>query len=507
MLIRFSSSSSLFLGLVLLAALLVGPTSSHGDGEDCTRGMLYVSEKNSTAIHVYDLNGNLMKENGLEETNTISSAEIRGGPGQALHATESGLYIMSTFWGSEEADYQDGHVNFINTGATVEDHGDHSHPTVSGDPTVLSNVYLACGPTWHAAEHGGYIALYCDGSFDKGVNSTYYILEEASLADDPVDPFLLTASLEGSHHGIAIPVNSNRVLHSLATPERVNRLNTSESLPYAFQVVDYDKNLVLRLANLSDPSAHCAAYHGSAAIDNVFFFCCEDKVLAIELDEASQNFSSRVLTFPDTISSAHRCGSVHARGGTTGSYVVSDYADWDADRYAPHLLAFPRDATELSDADVLVLGEEGQCQFELEQSQAEHLVVLLPNGTVQAYTYGRPDGWALVGQAVLMGISECSDATLTLGYGQAFVSVSDAKILYSLDLTHLEHGGEIEVSSTTVPYTPSYLAVAAVPKGTACIAMDDHRSDVSGGGESSGSNRIKLSVGAFLATLLTYALY
>jgi hypothetical protein len=481
--------------------LVANRVYGHSEGEgDCTKGMLYVSDTDSSTLHVYNLSQSL--DQPLPEVQTI--ANLTGGPGQAVEATANGLHVMSTYWGSEETDYQDGYVNFINTGVTADDHGDHAHLNYA-EPTVLTNVFLACGPVWHPAHHADYLALFCDGSFDNGVNTSYYILSEESLSDNPEDPFVYSGTIPGSHHGIAIPIDADHLFHSLPTFDRLNRVNGSDSLPDTFQIVSYDDGSIVRSLNdTSSADSHCKAYHGGTAIENTIYLCCEDQVLVVEYNPESGSFATRSLTFPDTISAAHRCGSNHAT--PQSDYVVTDYADWDAETYAPHLLAFPKDATELSDADVLVLGEEGQCQYAFEQADSEHLVLLLPNGTVQAYSYGRPDGWALVGEVVIDGISTCDDATMVAGYGQAFVAVAAAKIVYSVDLSHLGHdhgdGGDHGLSAvpTEVSYSPGSMTISGVPRGTACVSEEEvvEGGSGTGGTSSAAANTLPSATTALL---------
>lgn len=469
---------------LLLLVWHATPSQSHGTG-DCTNGMLFVSDTNSSTLHVYNVSQRL--DQPLSEIHTITN--LKGGAGQAVEATANGLHVISTYWGSEEADYQDGFVNFINTGVTAEDHGNHAHLDYA-EISVLENVFLACGPVWHAAHHAEYLSLYCDGSFDNGVNTTIYVLQEGSLSDDPKNPFVYNGTIPGSHHGIAIPVDANHILHSLPTTDRLNRVNGSDSLPDAFQVLNYkDGTVVLSLNDTGSAESHCKAFHGSTAVKNTFYMCCEDKVLVVQYDSAGGSFTTRALEFPDAISSVHRCGSNHATAKS--DYVVTNYADWNADVYAPHLMAFPNNATEIVDADVLVFGDVGQCEYAFEQSVADHLIVLLPNGTLQAYSYGRPDGWKLGGEVDIDGISTCDDATMAVGYGQAFVAVSAARTIFSIDLTHLGHdhdlGDGADHSLTAVPtqvsYAPAHMTVSGVPHGTACVS---EASEVEGGGSGTG---------------------
>ena len=451
-----------------LTALAVSPFlaagSDHDHGE-CTHGILYVSDKDSSTVRGYDLDGDL---SNLAEVATITG--LQGDGALAMDTTPSGLYVVATYWGSEETGWQDGVVNFINTGTEL--HDDHMD---TGTPSVLPKAQLDCSPVWHFAGHAGQISLYCDGSMAKKVNSSFYILDE-SLLGEGVNPYLFNNSLVGSHHGIAIPLSTTRVLHSLALDERIRGDENASSLPDHFQVVDPEGNVMHELTNSSDPSSHCTEYHGGSVVDNTVYMCCADKVLVIKFDPNADTITTRTINFPSTISDAHRCGSIYT--SSKSKYVVSDYADWDD--YVPHLAAFPKDATDLTDSDVLVLGETGQCEFKFEHAEGEYLVVLLSTGVVEFYSYARPDGWELEASTTIEGITDCENATLVVGYMQAFVSVHATKTIYAIDMSHIDHGEGVEVSSTVLDFSPNDMTVGAVPSGFGCDGHEEHDNEGEG---------------------------
>jgi hypothetical protein len=422
--------------------------------EECSHGILYVSDAEAQAVYGYGL------DSGLSDLTKVAEVTgLQGAGALALDTTNSGLYLVATYWGVDTKDYQDGVVNFIDTG--VELHNGHLD---TGAPSVLTQAQLDCGPVWHVSGHAGYIALYCDGSFDNKVNSTFYIMEESALGSGG-SPYLVNYTLAGSHHGIALPVSSTRFLHSVALSDRISGNENATSLPDHFQVIDMEANVVVELKDSSDPSSHCAAYHGGSAVDNAIYMCCEDKILVVEFDPDTTTFERRVIDFPDTISEAHRCGSIYTT--SQSKFVVSDNADWYADVYAPHLTAFPKDATEITDADVLVLGETGQCDFGIEHAVGEYVAVLQHNGLVEFYSYARPDGWKLEASASVEGVTEC-DAVLLVGNMQAFVAVPKTKMLYSMDLQHIAHGEGVEVSTLALGFTPNDMTVGGVPPEFAC---------------------------------------
>jgi hypothetical protein len=96
-----------------------------------------------------------------------------------------------------------------------------------------------------------------------------------------------------------------------------------------------------------------------------------------------------------------------------------------------------------------------------------------------------------VGEVVIGGISSCDDATMAAGYGQAFVAVAAAKIVYSVDLSHLGHdhgdGGDhgLVAVPTEVSFSPGYMTVSGVPRGTACVSEEQEVEEGSGTGGTS----------------------
>ena len=431
----------------------------------CTHGMLYVSDNDTTTIHIFDLDNDLDE---LTETATITG--LQGEAGQAVDTTNSGVYVMSTYWGSEDNNYLDAFVNFIDTGASKAVH-DGMYNLTQETPKVLKNAYLDCGPVWNVVGHAGHIGLFCDGFMEDNINSTFYVLDESLLGED-VNPFLYNMTLQGTQHGLAIPMDATHVFHSIANIDRINGAINATELPETFQLVDSEGTLIHNLTDTSDPLSHCHEYHGSSAINNDIYLCCHENLLLVEFDPATLDYSSRILTYPDTISDAHRCASVTTT--EKSGYVVSDYADWYSDVYAPHLLAFPKGATEISDADVLVFGDAGQCYYEFEQSKGEQIVTLLPNGTAQVYSYGSPDGWKLDAETNFENVASCEDVMLVVGYMQFFVAIPSTKTLYAVEMDHAVHG-ELEVSSIVLPFTPFDMAVAGVPEDLGCA--DSHDDD------------------------------
>jgi hypothetical protein len=289
-------------------------------------------------------------------------------------------------------------------------------------------------------------------------------------------------TLQGSHHGVAIPVDDNHVLHSVATAERARRgpSGGDYALPETFQVVDYEGNVMHSLEDTSDPSKSCAGFHGSSAIDNTFALACNDEhggILVVDYDSTSAAYTSRALSYPI---SNHRTGSFADHHDSP--YVVGNFA---GENNEFHLLSFdPTKTTALDDSHIQTLGTR-QCSFDFEKASAEILMVWLQSGKLQIYEL-EPE-WILIEEVeVVPGMASCTEAQMVAGYGQVFVMAPANQKLYALDLTHVHEGEGIELFETNLGFTPNSAIVAGVPSGDACQSEGgdhdhDHDHDSSAG--------------------------
>lgn len=141
----------------------------------------------------------------------------------------------------------------IDTGFSYEKECDHLHMEYS-DPTVAENANIDnCSRLIHQVRHDIKIAIFCDGAFDSTppVNTTVHVIDQTSL--------------EGAHHGVAIPVDDGHLLHSTALQERINWNPNATSLPSTFKLDD-----------TSNPDTHCAGFHGGVSVGNTFMLACDD---------------------------------------------------------------------------------------------------------------------------------------------------------------------------------------------------------------------------------------
>jgi len=476
---------------------------AEGEEHGCTRGKLFISEQDTATLHVVDLNA------GWDKLSvTKLDLALKGKAPLYLDQAADSLIVTATFWGSDEAFNADGYMNLVHTGVGLEDHGDHSD-VVDGDPYLINNVDISCGPAYHPVSSHGFLSVACDGNAYAGINSTIMIYDEAKLSGDAdaESPLLATYTLPGSHHGIAIPLGENRVMHSLPTAARLADPE-ADSLPNTFQIVDYEGNVVSTLSDEEDPNKSCFGYHGVSHVANEFVFACSSNidehggVLVFTYDETTDATTSRALMYPDTDLEDHRSGGIV--GHSKSDVVIADFASWD-ETYAPQLLSINPDATEISPENLLILGDLGMCDYDLEKANGEFVVVLLPSGMVRVYK-AVPEWKFLAEKQIYIPANTTAcpwPGPFKVGYMSAFAY--EGETLMALDLSHVEDEGEIVMYEVELGFTPYSLNVAGVPEGKACGSHDHHDDDhdPAPSDNNSGARRSGLSVaGALLFSLM-----
>lgn len=453
-----------FVSLLCLFLILSDRSASAQMHEgDCTHGMLFLSHVNCTSVYVMNLDS-------AEHSVTKLDMELKGDFPYHMGHIAGGLAVTAAYWGTEE-NPSAGYTNMIHTGVTLEDHGDHSHLRIV-DPYLITNAAVTC-TSYHPNSNHGMLAAFCDGdgTAEPPINSTVTVFDETMFRahENSCSPVLATLTFPGSHHGTAYPVAKGHVLHSYPTDAVINRVPDADTLANKFMVSDYDGNVLHEFTDIDDPSHSCFAFHGSAFIDNTYYFACSADVeqhggfLIVDYVDGADTYTSRQLTYPKTNLTNHRAGGIKTHHH--GHYVLSDFADWDAEVWAPQLLAFKPDAIELGPEHVLLLPDI-QCAYALEESMGMLVLVLLQSGMLQVYT---PDPWTLHAEVqVLEAMTECPyPEPLAAGYMKAYMFANET--LYLLDLHHVQDKGKIEMKKFDLGFVPYSMVVGGVPEGFGCM--------------------------------------
>jgi outer membrane protein assembly factor BamB len=187
----------------------------------------------------------------------------------------------------------------LDTGVTVESHGDHSHFHADGDPSLGET--MAAPEPGHVTVHDGTTALFSDGT------GKVQLLD----ADDPTT-VVDTYEAPDAHHGVAVAVEGGLLVTEGTADERRSAV-----------LLDDQGKEVARADS-------CPGVHGEAtAADGVVVLGCEDGVLVHRDGEFTK------VDSPDAY------GRIGNQAGSAASQVVlGDYkVDEDAELERPERIS------------------------------------------------------------------------------------------------------------------------------------------------------------------------
>jgi hypothetical protein len=444
---------------------------AHEEGsEGCTHGKLYMVDNTTSKLYVFDG----VASNELDSLNAAEAVSLPvTGAGQLiLQSSGSGKEVVVMYRGDVTQGYQDGFVEFLDSGVVAEDHDSHAHVMYQeGYPKRIPNAAFSCARAIHYVRHHDKIAIFCDGSYDHDpqVNSTVWVVEETKFGATE-SAIVYSEILQGTHHGVVIPVDDDHLLYSLAHENRTNREENADlfGLPDTFQVVDYQGNVLHSIDDTSNKDTHCTGFHGSAANDNTFALACNADhggIVIVDYQETTETYASRALSYPvDDKFAGHRTGSFDDH--PQADFIVGNFAT----REDFHLMAFSKDSTTLTSQNVLTLPDR-QCTFAFELGQGKVVLVFMPNGFLHAFEWNGNQWNELAKEEVVPGMAACSEAVFTPGVGQAFLVTPETKTLYAVDLARV-HEGEIKIYTSTLPFFPSGMIVAGLAKEYLCDEDD-----------------------------------
>lgn len=486
--------------LAALRSLAPVAGESHSDEAGCTHGKLYVVDDSTSDVHVIDVSKGVLQDLTVETTLSLPSV----GAGELAFYGPPGDPVVVQYRGKEDQSFLDSFVRVINTGFSYEMHGDHGHISYTA-PSVATNADIAdCARPIHQVRHDDKIAIFCDGSFNNTVNpqvnTTVHVIDTRLLGSSTESATIHSIVLQGTHHGVAIPVDDGHLLHSLALQDRIDRVPEASSIPSTFQVVDYEGNVLHEISDVSDPDTHCSGFHGSANIENTFFLACDDVhggILRVEYEDASGGYTSRAIAYPPGEKyESFRVGSFAYHKNSdqvVGSFTLRGGTEF-------HLVAIAPDTMALEESNVLTLpGNARQCSYLFEVGMGEHLLVFMPNGVLHVFEVDNGTFTAVAEKQIVPNMSACSEAAFVSGIGQAFVATPSNNKMYAIDLSHVEDG-EIEVFESTLPFTPSAMTVSGFSYDHACKFDED------GHDHGSGASVISLAVGLVATGFLFFFL-
>lgn len=450
---------------------------------ECTHGMLYISDADSSVIKAFDLDGSSLTDLSVVETINTGMNE------QNLQTNNimNNVILTSVFHGTAPT-FADGKVRFIDTGVSADSHGDHFH--IEKSPfSFRDNGLITCARPIHYVPSDNKIAIFCDGSYgtsmEEQINSTIWVVDE-ELLKTSASAIVHTSTLQGSHHGVAIPMSDDHVLYSVATDARANRTAGASSLPNTFRIVDFEGNVVHSIDDEADQDNSCLGFHGSAVAGNTFALGCSSDHGGILVGRYFQGTSStayltEALLYPSSFE-AHRTGSFadHPKS----SYIVGNFAgpnSFNMVAFNPSTL----DSNTMAENHLQVLGQR-LCSYDFEKSEAEYVLAWLASGVLEVYQI--EPTWSLVAEIpIIDGMAECSQAFMVSGYGQVFFIEPTTKNIHAVHLDHLDHDHDMSIETSTLDFVPFSAVVAGVPEGAHChLEEEDHDHTSSSGVNLSG---------------------
>ena len=418
----------------------------------CTRGSLFLVDANTSVVNVW----NLDKVDPFAETPFQITPYPQNDPADILHQSYTDNYVVLTNMGLEANNYTDGGVYFINAGVNPDI---HSLGVEKSNPTMVQ-ANIDCTRPIHYVKNNYQIAMFCDGYAPDGINSTIWVIDENRLAAaDPSTAFVHTSTLQGSHHGVTVPIDQERVLFSVAVPERIaGDTSRRTALPNGFHVTDYDGAEVHGINEVSDTDRSCLGFHGSGHQENTFAFACNQDhggILVLNYEQPG-TYTTRSISYPDGYE-GHRTGTLtdHKKN----KFFVGNFNE----EGSFHLVAFEpnQEGSVMSEANLVQL-PVNQCSFRYERSAGELLLVWLRNGNLRVYTV---NPWVLVAEVRVIDtmVDDCGSTQLMAGHGFAYIT--DVNTLYEIDLGDLN---DITIEQKSLNFFAYRGIVAGVPNTYSC---------------------------------------
>ena len=125
-------------------------------------------------------------------------------------------------------------------------------------------------------------------------------------------------------------------------------------------------------------------------------------------------------------------------------------------------------------------GAVSQCAFAYEKSMTELVLLMKPDGVLEAVQFSEEDGsWKKLAELeVIPGMEDCSGILFEAGFGEAYVIQTAEQTLHVIDLSKV-YSGKMTVSEAALGFEAFDLEVAGVPDGTACDTITSAASSMS----------------------------
>jgi hypothetical protein len=259
----------------------------HGHEGEFSLGRLTVSDAESAAVYVVDLDDGEITTVGVEAAGAYLSSD----------ATRPHAFV---------AHYEGGLFEVIDTGITVTAHDDHFH--VTRETPRKHDFSLSGLEPAHVVTGNDHIAVHFDGD-GRVALVPYDALDGNSSADTEY------VDANQPHHGVGVPFGDFFLLtHAVpATPEDEEE-GWLDGVPVGVTVRAWSNP-----SEIQQTISGCGHLHGEAVARGAALFACDEGVL--RLVEEGGELTEEVIPYPDDIDS-RTWGFVHG----SGDLVVGDSA-------------------------------------------------------------------------------------------------------------------------------------------------------------------------------------
>lgn len=358
---------SLVAGLAL-ACLATAPAVRAHD-HAAQRGRLVFADHEKPVVRVLDL-----------DTGEVTHSFPVPKPNPGFAGVAGGRYVVVKT--GDDA----GTIRILDTGLTVESHGDHVD-IEKGEVKLLDLAVMGDKPA-HVVSGKGRLALFYDGHrpWERKSQARAVLLEIDKLVAISATPLVWNSP--APQHGIAVPLGGRQWLMSVPNPTYAKGEDrTASSRPDGFEVLEQPRKSDGRWKRIADfniagrPDASCSLFHGYAAADGRHVFGCAEGqdggMLVLSRDgKGKGQWRGRRLNYPDQ----RRISAIKGRDGA--AFMVANYgtkAPYDA------LLRVDPKARSLAAADVHPVPEgQAACQFEL-SGKGDRLANLTADGKLRIY--------------------------------------------------------------------------------------------------------------------------
>ncbi len=266
----------------LLALSLASCASTHEEESDVTHYRVFVADHKASQVVAFDLH------------NTDKRWEFDTAGQAKLYSVSNDSVVVAVQSFSDQ-------VNFISSGISLEDHGEHSDIKIEA-PQALRNTLKGPSP-FHLLEHSGKVSI----NFDEGGYAS--IIDGDALANGQLKHFKIEQNI--AHHGVVVPLG-DQWLTSVAS--KAKQAEHTSAKRVGVQLIDATSQPIGELQA-------CTDLHGEGFSGNYLAIGCKEGVLTVK--HGRQGAEYMMLPYPASFPKGEMVG--HFLGSKTIQVFLGSY--------------------------------------------------------------------------------------------------------------------------------------------------------------------------------------